>query len=162
MEDVTPQIDENMNDDYYEELTLDDMPGLESPAGKIGSKPVFENNTLATITEVRMKKSKQPQYTRDGESTYYPVIVTIVTETEDGLVSFDNYGGLRLTSDDNLWAGPKSQLGKLLNLCKAETSINNFKDFFDYLNSGVQVKIRTQISQFQGKEYSKNLIQQIV
>ncbi len=164
IKDVTPQMDNNMEEDsYYEELNIDEMDNLDSSTEFKGTKPTFDTNTLATITEVKVKRAKKTMTTKNGEDIYYPLIVTICSTTDDGQVTYDNYGGLRETSEGNLWCGDKSALGKLLELCKNEKEgLDTFGEFFKYLQSGLRVKIRTEVTTYQGKEYKKNMITQII
>jgi len=167
IKDVTPSFDEQFdseNDDKFaEEIPLENLQGLDSSIDGGDSKPVFNENTLATVVEIRIKKSKQTATTKNGDDTYHPLIVNIVTQTDDGLTSYDNYGGLRLTSQNTLWCGDKSQFGKLIQLIKEEKSdIETFDDVFAFLKAGLRVKIKTQTSTYQGNEYKKNLITQII
>lgn len=163
IKDVTPQMDSNMEEDsYYEELDINSMTNLDSST-ECATKPVFEVNTPATIVEVKIKRSKKQATTKNGDDTYTPLIVTLVTQTDNGVTSYDNYGGLRETSDGNLWCGETSALGKLLELCKKEKKgLDTFGAFFKYLQSGLRVKIITTSNEFNGKEYKKNMITQII
>lgn len=162
--DVTPKMDNNMEEDSsYEELDINDVMNFTDSTEFKGTKPTFEVNTLATITEVKVKRSKRSMTTKNGDSVYYPLIVTICATTDDGQTTYDNYGGLRETAEGILWCGDGSALGKLLKLCKNEKEgLDNFGEFFKYLQSGLRVKIRTQTTSYQDKEYKKNMITQII
>jgi len=164
--DVTPGIDENLDgeDKFYEEVSLTDLGKLLESNAEGTTKPIFESNTPATIVSVTVKRSKKKETTRTGDSYYLPLIVSIETRTDDGQISYDNYGGLRQTEEGTLWCGEKSQFGKLIQLIKQEDSnVRTFNDIFNFLNKeGLRVKIKTQTTTFNDTEYKKNLITQII
>jgi len=164
--DVTPKIDENLDgeDKFYEEVSLEDLGKLLDSNAEGNTKPLFENNTPATVMGVTIKRSKKKQATKKGDSYYLPLLVSIETRTDDGQVSYDNYGGLRETEEGTLWCGDTSQFGKLVKLIKEEDgNVNTFNDVFRFLKKdGLRVKIKTQTSTYEGNEYKKNLITQII
>lgn len=160
--DVTPKMDSNMADDYYDVVDIKNMSNLSSSLDGGSSKPIFETNTLATVVDVSIKRNKQAATTKSGNDTYFPLIVTITTQTDDGQISYDNYGGLRETSEGGLWCGDDSALGQLISLCKEEKKLSTFEDFFSYISEGLRVKIQTKTNTYKGQEYKKNIITQIV
>lgn len=163
IQDVTPTLDDQFEDgSSSEEINFNDL-NLESSIEGGSKKPIFEENTLATVVEVHIKKVRQIATTRDGSDTYTPLIVNIVTQTDDGKTSYDNYNGLRLTSDGNLWCGETSQFGNLVALIKEEKKgMKTFEDIFGYLKEGLRVKIRTREFTYNNKITKKNIITQLI
>jgi len=135
---------------------------LDSSIDGGSSKPILDVNTEAVIKNVTIKRHNEKAWTKRGDDWYYPLSVSIETELKDGQTSYDNYGGLRQTSTGMLWAGERSQFGRLVSLVKEETGASSFKDIFDYLVEGRRVKIKTEESTFNGKTYRKNLIKQFL
>lgn len=151
------------NDSKSEDVTIEDLGSkIQGTAKDVGGKPIFDKNTPAKINSVTMSRLKEPKYTRDGSSEYYPIIVRVETETKEGLKSYDNYGGLRET-DTGLWVGSKSAFGKLRDLILEELGDDaSWKDIFEYLNSGIDVKIKSKTTIYNGQNYQKNIITQLL
>lgn len=164
--DVTPEnagVESFEQDSQGEEITLDDLGDkVDGSAMDTGGKPVFEKNTLAKVNTVELNRLFEPKLTRDGKSEYTPIIVKVEIETKDGQKSFDNYGGLRET-DNGLWCGGKSAFGKLKALVIEEIGDDaTWRDIFEYLNSGISVKVKTETTTYGGKNFQKNIIKQIL
>lgn len=173
IQDVTPK-DANVEygvenetfeqDSKGEEITLSDFGDeIKESAKNTSSKPIFEKNTKATVRDVKLTRMFEPTPTRDGKDEYYQILVKIETETDEGIKSFDSYGGLRLTSDNHLWCGPKSAFGKLKGLILEEIGDDaTWEEVFDFLKPGLNVKIKTETTSFNDKKYQKNIIKQIL
>ncbi len=163
---VPPEMDDDItekSDAYWEEITLDSLGSALKSSTEGSTKPEFAKNTPATIIGVKIKKAKRAATTKDGRP-YVPLNVTIETQTDDGLTSYDNYSGLRETEEGGLWCGEKSQFGRLIQLIKEEDDeIDTFDDVFRFLKTpGLRVKIKTTIIGYRGQEYKKNLINQFI
>jgi len=150
------------NDPKGEEISFDELVGVDQTAKDDGGKPIFDKNTVATIKEVKLNRQFEPKTTRDGKQEYTPIVVRVEIETVDGQKSYDNYGGLRET-DSGLWAGSKSAFGKLRDLVLEELGDDaTWAEIFKFLNSGIKVKVRTETTKYSGNTYQKNIVKQIL
>lgn len=160
------EVDEviDTEDSMYEEIDIDSLGKKLDVSAEDKGKPTFDSNTPATIMNVTLKKTKTQAVTRKGDAYYTPMIVTIETNTDDGQTSYDNYGGLRMTEEGNLWAGPKSMFGKLVRQIKEEdSSVETMGDVFKFLRTpGLRVKIKSTTTKYEDKEYTKNIITQFI
>lgn len=155
-----------------------------------GEKPTLNEEVEATVTLTDLKLMNELQNNQNDPGKKYLntifVIETSFTYTNENGdkvegTSRDNYGGLRyfVNLDDNgniirdatgqpilerLWSGDGSGFGKLFALTqKYDSSIRSYSDFFNFWSKDdIKVTIKTQVNNFGGKQYSKNIITQIL
>ena len=151
--------------DEAEQATTEELNDAELKTLRIGggTKPVFAEPTKSRITEVRIVKSDRRATDKQGV-LHTPVLVKLVSQTEDGRTSFDTYGGGRLypnpieESAMNFWKGETSDLGKLLSLVKDKLPEKpTLLDLKEAL-TGTKVMLKTVSRQFQGEDHQKNIV----
>lgn len=156
---------ENENTNTFEEVSFDEIEDkLQKKFNETGlDKPTFDKNTNATVKGVELTRGIKPK--KDSKDREFYDLILRVTCTIDGqkddegnpLETSDNYSGLR-EYPNHFWNGPNSALGKLRKLAEDEFGITNYQELLRQL-LGSKVKIKTEKSFYQGKEYQKNIIQ---
>lgn len=155
-----------------------------------GDKPILNEEVEATVVLTDLKLMNEIQNNQnDPQKKYLNTIFVIETKFDykndkgdmvEGK-SRDNYGGLRyfvnIDEDGNiirdesgqpilerLWSGDGSGFGKLFALTqKYDSSVRSYSDFFNFWKQDdIKVKIKTQVNNFSGKQYSKNIITEIL
>lgn len=155
-----------------------------------GDKPILNEDVEATVVLTDLKLMNEIQSNQNNpEKKYLNTIFVIETEftykNDNGDMvegkSRDNYGGLRyfvnidesgnIIRDESgqpilerLWSGDGSGFGKLFALTqKYDPSVRSYSDFFNFWKQdGIKVKIKTHVNNFSGKQYSKNIITEIL
>lgn len=154
-----------------------------------GEKPILNQEVEATITLTDLKLMNQLQSNQsDPSKKYFNTIFIVETEfvykDEDGNdvkgTSRDNYGGLRyfVTLDEQgnvqrdatgqpilerLWSGDASAFGRLfMAVQEKDSSVRSYSDFFNFFKNDVRVVLKTETTNYQGKQHHKNIIQRVL
>ena len=155
-----------------------------------GEKPVLNQEVEATITLTDLRLMNQLQSNQnDPSKKYFNTIFIVETEfvykdsegNDVNGTSRDNYGGLRYFVNldeqgnvirdatgqpilERLWSGDGSAFGRLFTAVQEkDSSVRSYSDFFNFFKKGdVKVILKTETTNYQGKQHHKNIIQRIL
>jgi hypothetical protein len=155
---------EDTQENGFEEVNFDEIEEkLNAKMDDGFQKLILKTNTNAIVKSAKLTRATAPKKdSKDKE--YYDMILRVTCEVEgqkdkDGnpVETMDNYGGLR-EYNDGFWSGNKSAFGKLRQKMKDEFDVVTYSDMLRTVQ-GKDVKIKTETSTFNGKEFQKNIIQ---
>lgn len=168
------------------QLNLDALGDVANDSVNFGSneKPELPGEVEATIVGVDFYRRNELQTNQnDPAKKYFKCILAIETEFEfDGKTvrSRDNYSGLRyipqldefsqVARDANgepvlarLWLGETSKFGKLfLKAQEFDSSIKSYSDFLNFINTQKKCVIKTEHTNYGGKDYVGEVIQRFI
>lgn len=168
------------------QLNLDALGDVAKDTVNFGSneKPELNGEVDATIVSVDFYRRQELQSNQnDPSKKYFKCILAIETEFEfEGKTvrSRDNYSGLRFIPQLNeysevvrdangepilerLWLGETSKFGKLfLKAQEFDSSIKSYSDFLTFINEQKNCVIKTEHTNFGGKDYVGEIIQRFV
>ena len=119
-------------------------------------KPIIQTKTEAVVEDVRLFKVSKKRIDSKGteyNSAYFQVEITL----KGGEKSIDNYSGIHIY-DNSIWIGDKSDAGRL---CKVIGKGNNLGSIISFLIKK-RVAVITEMREFDGKKYVKNIILEII
>jgi len=164
-EDIIDMEDIPVNkEDASEEIDLDKLS--DKKLGEKMEKPRLDGQEFI-ITKVELKATVEEKKTKDNKKTYKPVLFKVYY----GEDNFENYGGVAQFKFDGefneptIWTDGMSASAKLFRLWLKTTGKQvedvSFKDFFSGLK-GKKVKIKTKTTEYEGREYVKNIIEAFI
>ena len=164
-EDIIDMEDIPVNkEDASEEIDLNKLS--DRKLGEKMEKPKLDGQEFV-ITKIELKATVEEKKTKDNSKTYKPVLFKVFYGDDN----YENYGGVAQFKFDGdyaeptIWTDGNSAAAKLFRLWLGTTGKKveevSFKDFFSGLK-GMKVKLRTKTTEYEGKEYLKNVVEEFI
>lgn len=159
VEEVNANMGTENND--AEEINLGEMKTID--VGEGFTKPLLEGLTDATVKKVALFKASRKDNDKAGKE-FTPLYLQVTCGLGEDKETVDNYGGIKKYEEDGkvrYYAGPDCAYGKLKQLVKDTYKVEQLAEIASTITDK-KCRLKTEVKEFAGKKYPKNVIQQFL
>ena len=104
--------------------------------------------------------------TNDMEASNYPIgpnSAVVLWNTTNNKIYLKKADATGQPILERLWSGDASAFGRLfMAVQEKDSSVRSYSDFFNFFKNDVKVVLKTETTNYQGKQHHKNIIQRIL